>query len=251
MGETAIAPPMPEERPADSFFSRALGVFISPASTFESIARRPDFIAPLVTVIVAGIVVTETMLAKIGMERIVRQSIEASSRGSQMSPDQLQQAAHQGAVFGGILARVAEVLGAPIYLLIVAAVGLFIINVVFGAASKFKVDFSVVCYAYLVSLVGSLLALVVILFGDPEQFNAQDFIPSNLGFFLNQHETPRPLYAIASSFDVFTAWFLFLAAIGLSAASAKKAKPLPIFLIFFGLWAVWVFAKAGLTLLGG
>ena len=250
MGETAIAPPMPEEQPADSFLSRALGIFISPGPTFESIVRRPNFLAPLITGIVAAIVVTETMMHKIGMERIVRQSIELSGRASQMSPEQLQQAAHQGAAIAGIIARVAEFLGAPIYLLVVAAVGMFIVNVMFGATTKFKVDFSVVCYANLVGLVGAVLALVVIFFGDPEQFNANNFIPSNLGFFLNARETPRFLYTVASSFDVFTTWFLVLAAMGLSIASARKVRTIPIFLTFLGLWIVWVLGKAGLSMIG-
>ena len=80
-------------------------------------------------------------------------------------------------------------IGIPIYLLIVAAVSLFIVNVMFGGTTNFKVNFSVVCYANLVGLVGTVLALVLILFGDPEQFNPQNFIPSNVGFFLNPHET--------------------------------------------------------------
>lgn len=251
MAETPIAPPMQEEQPADSFLSRALGVFISPGSTFDSIVRRPDFIAPLITAIVAAIVVTEMMLHKIGMERIVRQSIELSARGSRMSPEQLQQAAHQGAAIAGIIARVAEVVGAPIYLLVVAAVGMFIVNVIFGATTKFEVDFSVVCYANLVGLVGAVLALVVILFGDPEQFNPQNFIPSNLGFFLNARETSRFLYTVATSFDIFTTWVLVLVAMGLSIAGARKVRTLPIFFTFLGLWIVWVLGKAGLSTLGG
>lgn len=251
MGETMIAPPIPEEPSADSFLSRAVGVFISPGRAFESIVRRPDFIAPLIISTVAAIAVSETMMAKIGMERIVRKSIEMSPRASQMTAEQLQQAAHQGAVFGAIFARVFELVGAPIYLLIVAAVGLFIVNVMFGGATNFKVNFSVACYAYLVGLVGGALALVVILFGDAEQFNPQNFIPSSAGFFLNPHDVSKPLYTIASSFDIFTAWFLVVASIGLSVATARKVRPIPIFLTFFGMWLVWVLIKAGLSMLGG
>ncbi len=251
MGETMIAPPMPEEQPGDSFLSRAVGVFISPGRAFESVVRRPDFLTPLIIAIVAAIAVTETMMAKIGMERIVRQSIELSGKASQMSAEQLQQAVHQGATIGGILARVAELVGAPVYLLMVAGVGLFIVNVMFGATTNFKVNFSLVCYAYLVGLVGMVLALVVILFGDAEQFNPQNFVPSNVGFFLNPHETSKPLYTIASSFDVFTVWFLILAALGLSIATARKVRTLPIFLTFLGMWLIWVLGKAGLSMLGG
>jgi hypothetical protein len=72
MGETLIAPSMPEEQPGDSFFSRALGVFIALGRTFDSIARRPDFLAPLITITVASIVLIEAMLQKIGAGRIIR-----------------------------------------------------------------------------------------------------------------------------------------------------------------------------------
>jgi hypothetical protein len=251
MGETLIAPPLPEDHRSDSFLSRALGVFISPGRAFESIVRRPDFLTPLIIAIVAGIAVGESMMAKIGMERIVRQSIELSGKASQMSAEQLQQAVHQGAAIGGIIARVGELVGAPIYLLVVAAVGLFIVNVIFGATTNFKVNFSVVCYAYLVGLVGVVLALAVILFGDAEQFNPQNFIPSNAGFFLNPHEISKPLYVVASSFDIFTIWFLILASMGLSIAAARKVRTIPILLTFLGLWLVWVLVKAGLSMLGG
>ncbi len=251
MGETMIAPPMPEEQPGDSFLSRAVGIFISPGRAFESIVRRPGFLTPLIIAIVAAIAVSETMMQKIGMERIVRRTIELSGNASRMSAEQVEQAVHQGATLGAILGRVGELVGAPIYLLIVAAVGLFIVNVMFGATTNFKVSFSVVCYAYLVGLVGTVLALVLILFGDPEQFNPQNFIPSNVGFFLNPHETSRPLYAIASSFDIFTTWFLILVSIGLSIATARKVRPVPIFLTFLGMWLVWALAKAGLAMLGG
>jgi hypothetical protein len=99
--------------------------------------------------------------------------------------------------------------------------------------------------------VGVVLALVVILFGDAEQFNPQNFIPSNAGFFLNPHETSKPLYVVASSFDIFTTWFLILASLGLSVATARKVRTLPIFLTFLGLWVIWVVAKVGLSMVGG
>ena len=127
MGETMIAPPGPEEPPADSFLNRAAGIFISPGTTFDSIVRRPNFLAPLITAIVAAIAVTETMMEKIGMERIIRQSLELSGRASKLSPEEIEQAVHRSATAGAILGQVTAFVGAPIYMLVITAVGLWII----------------------------------------------------------------------------------------------------------------------------
>ena len=123
MGETKIAPPQPEEPPADSFLSRALGIFISPGRTFESIVRRPDFLAPLIITTVGAYIIIEAMLEKVGAALIIRQSLEVSGKAGQMTPEQLNQTIQKVAGITAISMRVAAVLGAPIYLLIIAAVG--------------------------------------------------------------------------------------------------------------------------------
>ncbi len=166
MGETMIAPSMPEEQPGDSFFSRALGVFISPGRTFDSIARRPDFLAPLITMTVASMVLIEAMLQKIGAGRIIRISIEMSGKAAQMSPEQIDQAVSKTATFVAISMRLGGILVPPIIMVVIAAVGLFIVNVVFGASADFKTCLSVVCYANMVLLVGVVLGLVLTFFGD-------------------------------------------------------------------------------------
>ncbi len=73
---TVVESPGEGAPPSNSVAARFVGVLFSPGPTFEDIARKPDFIAPLVALVVASVAVTETMLAKIVMERIVRMSIE-------------------------------------------------------------------------------------------------------------------------------------------------------------------------------
>lgn len=251
MGETTIAPPVPEEPPADSFLSRALGVFISPGRAFESIARRPDFLAPLIIMTVTSLILIEAMLQKVGAGRIIRQSIEMSGKASQMTPEQIDQAVQKMATFTAISMRVAGALGVPIFLLVIAAVGLFVVNVIFGASANFKTCFSVVCYANLVLIVSVVLGLVMILFGDIEQFNPENFLPTTVGFFLNPRETSKPLYVIASSFDVFRVWFIIMSSLGLSAATAKKVGTLAIFLTYLGVWVLLVLGHAGVVAMTG
>jgi Yip1 domain len=238
------------DEPPKSFLQRLVGVFVSPGATFVDVARKPDFIAPLIVSMLATMAVFETMLGRIGAERIVRQSLEQSGRASSMSPEQLQQALEQGAKFTGIFMHLTGLLASPIVLLVVAGLGLLIMNAIFGSRLKFKTVFSVTCYANLVSVLGAIIALVMILLADPEQLNAQNPVPTNPGFFFNPRETSKPLWSLLSSLDVFTIWFMALLGIGFSEAVSRKVKPTTIFLCFAGLWAVWVLAKMGLAMLG-
>ncbi len=166
-----------------------------------------------------------------------------------MSPEQLERAATQGAQIGAIIAHVSGVLAPVIIVLVVAGVGLLVVNAIFGAQVPFRTAFAVTCYANLVAVVGSIMAVAVILFGDPEHFDAQSPVPSNPGFFLNPLETPKPLLALASSFDVFTLWSMGLLGLGFSEATGQKVKPLSVFFTFFGLWMIWVLGKMGLAML--
>lgn len=251
MGESMMAPAGPEQPPADSFFSRALGVFISPGQAFEGIVRRPDFLAPLIICTVGSVALIEVMLEKIGAVQIVRRALETSGRASQMTPEQLEQAMHRGATLTAIIMRVLGLVGVPLFLVIIAAMGLFIVNVIFGESIDFKAAFAVACYANLVLMVGVVLGIVVILFGDVERFNPENPIPSTVGFFLNQQETSRWVYVLASSFDVFRVWFILLTSLGLSVASRRKVGTLGIFLTFFGMWVLWVLAHTGWAALMG
>ena len=232
-----------------SLIGRFFGVFFSPGETFEDVARKPDFIFPLVVGIVASVALVETMLWKIGAEQIVRHSLETSGRASSMSPEQMAQTVHNGATITSIIMHVSGVLGAPIFLLIIAGIGILFLNAILGAKASFKAVFSATCYAGLVRLVMVVMAVPLIFMGDAEHFNPQNPVPTNIGFFLDQASTSKALYSLASSADVVTVWFLIILAIGLSKVTGGKTKTSTIFFMYFGAWMLWVLGSAGLALL--
>jgi len=249
MGDAVVSPAQPEA-PALSFPERLMGVFISPGETFEDVARRPDFWAPLITVVIASVAFVEIMLWKIGMERIVRAQLEQNPRTASMSPEDMDKAVATGAKIGAIFWHIGGVVGAPIALLIIAGIGILIVNVIFGARSSFKTVFSLVCYADLVTLLGAVMSIALIFFGDPDHFNAQNPAPGNIGYFLNPHDVSKPLYSLAQSADILTIWFLILLGVSLSKGTGGKVKPTPTFLVFVGIWLLWVLAKMGLSMIG-
>ncbi len=230
-----------------SFLQRFVGVFTGPGETFEDIARKPDFIKPLLLLIAVSLAITETMLSKIGMHRIIYGAIMQSGRASSLSPEQIHQAVEKGAAVAGVLAHLGGLFGVPIFLLAAAGVGMVILTGVFGVHADFKKIFSVACYADLPSVVSGAMAVAVMFFGDPDHFNPRSPAPTNLGFFLNPLDTSHPVMALASSFDIFIFWFLILLALGLSRVSEGVVKTRSIFFIYLGLWIMLVAVKVVLA----
>ena len=243
--ETAQSPP------SASFFTRLLGVFIEPGETFEDIARKPDWMAPLVVLILVSFSVVETMLLKIGASQIALQAIQRSGRATQMDPAQLAQIAERSAAVMRIVMPAAAIVGTPVFLLIVAGIGLLILNVFFGQKVKFKHAFSVACYADMPSILGAAMAISVMVFGDRAAFNPQSPAPTNPGYFMNPLTGSHVLFALVSSLDVVIFWFMALLAIGLSRAAQKKVKTTTIFITYLGFWVLIVAAKVGLALISG
>jgi hypothetical protein len=237
------------EAPGTSFLDRLMGIFIEPGRVLEEVAHKPDFIKPLILLIAANILVTETMLAKIGMERLARNSLATSGRVANLSPEQMQQAIEKGAAIAGIIAHTSSFLGPPIFLALAAAVGLIALNGLFDVHVGFKKVFSLACYADLPGVLRGVMSVAVIYFGDPNAFNPQTPSPSNLGFFLDPAQTSHTLLALAASLDIFVVWFLILLSMGLSRAAEGKVKSRSIFLVYFGVWMILVLARVGFAML--
>jgi hypothetical protein len=250
MGETMVAPSMPEEQPADSFLRRAVGVFISPGATFDDIARKPGFVAPMVTLIVASCALFDAMYWKFGVETLTRLQFEHSAFASRMTPEQMEQAISRSAghlVRTLIITDASIIIFTPILFLIMAGLGMMIVNAILGGEAKFKTLFSVASYAHLPSVLGAIMGLPIVLFGGTDNLDPQNPMPVNLAFFLNFREVSKPLFAFAGSVDVVMIWIVILLGLGMSRATGGKIKTLPITLCFVGAWAIWIVGKVGLV----
>ena len=239
----------PEAGQPKSLLARFTGVFYAPGETFNDIVRSPDFLAPLVTMTDLSIALTDSMLARIGMALMIRQTLEQSGQAEKMSAEQMQQAIDRGAQIGGIIAHVAGVLGVPIFILLVAAVGLLFTNAFFGAEVRFKTSLAVASYANLISALGIVMGMAMIFLSDPEHFNAQVPVPTNAAYFLDPRDVSKVLFAVAKSFDIFTFWLMILLGIGYSEATGRKVKVLTMFLCFFGIWMVIFLGRVCIALL--
>lgn len=227
-------------------FSRITGVFFDPKKTFEDIAKRPTWIVPVVLIVIAILAVSVTMSQRIGMERIVRHGMDASSRAQQMTPEQREQAIGMGVKVASIMAY-AAVIFVPLVYVIIAAVLLGVASGILSAGVRFKQVFAVVCYANLTGLISATLTIVVLFLKNPDEFNAQNPLAFNPAAFMDPNSGSKFLYSLATSLDLFSLWTILLIAVGLKAAAGKKltfggalfAVVLP--------WAVFVLGKSAMA----
>jgi len=243
-----------EERPPIGPVGRITGILFSPTETFADIARHPTWAFILiVTILLSSASIFLLQFRVPNMEKryedILRQKIEEAleKQGAAKPPREAldRQIEMQKRIFRFLpLFPVAVI---PLTALVLAGV-FFVGLLVLQADTTFKKTFSVVSWSYGVTTsVGALLGLLVLFLRDPaliDPTNPEGWVATNLGAMLglSPEKTHPALFALSTSLDIFTIWFLILAAIGFSAISRKLPRTKSAILVF-ALWGVWVVGK--------
>src|SRR5712692_9455429 len=249
----ASAPtPAPAEPQRMGALARMFSALVNPKAAFGDIARNsgmagsPVWLVPLSLLIVLSLVITFSIGQRVTWQRVVAQQIDQSSRASQMSPEQRQQAVERGAKFAPIFGYVFGALGYPIIVVLMAAILMAAFNVLASAGVRFSAAMGIVAHACMPLMVSGLLAVVVIFLKDPENINLNNLLGSNLGA-LVASDSPKWLERLAISVDLFSFWVIFLLALGFSAVNPNKVSLGKGLGIVFSMWALLTLARVGLT----
>lgn len=221
---------------------RLAGIFFEPAATFQSIARRPSFLVPLVVLTLLSLGVTWWIGERVGWERVIRAQIEQNPRAREMPAEQREQAIEQWKRRAPMFAYVQGAVAITVLTLIVSGVMLFVFNVFGGSELEFRRVFSVASWSMMPLAVASLLALVIIALKEPQEVDVQNLVASNLGALFDAQRTPRPLLSLLGSLDLFTAWQIFLLSTGLAALAGKMTFGKALVRVLL-VWVVWVGLK--------
>ena len=193
---------LPEEEPQPKGLgegSRLTGVFFEPAKTFEDVAARPSFWAPLILVIVVSLGFMALFGQHVGWDRMIRHQLETSSRAAQLSTEQRETQIQMGAKFAPIAGYVGILLGVPLVTLIWAAVLMGIVKGLMSAQVRLKQVFAIICYSSMPGVIMALLAIAVMFMKPPEDFNLQNPLVFNPGAFMDPVATSKFLYSVASA----------------------------------------------------
>ena len=222
---------------------RLTGVIWEPKPVFEDLAERPRWWAPIILLTILSIVFVTAFSRRVGIDTFMQQQMD---KQFQKNPQMAQLSAEQRERAVGVSMAITKyamyggaVVGITFSVLLTAAIMLGLLNLLGGAGLKFREVFSVTSYAFLPSAISTVLALVVMFLKNPEDFDLQHPLPTNLGAFLSTQTTPKWLLGLAGSIDLFTIWVMLLMALGFSVVAKRLsfAKSLTLVLIP---WAVYV-----------
>jgi hypothetical protein len=231
--------------------ARLIGALVSPRATFEDIARRPGWLAPLIVLTLLSIALTSIMGQRVNWmevgQRQIAKSHLASSQIQSLPPDKQQQAFERQAMAAKIGNYVVGVAGTTLLALVLSGLylGLFKVS---GSNVNFLTSFSVVSYGLMPMGVKALLGIPVVLMKDPSAIDPQNFVASNLGALL---PSSAPLWQITlgNSVDLFVVWSMIIMAIGFSVVDPKKVSFGKAFSIILGVFVFFTLVFTGIALL--
>lgn len=243
----ASSPVVAVEAPeSSSAIGRMLGALFSPRKTFESIARRPTWLPPVILACLLALVVVALFSHRVGWRSYLDKQVANSSRFQQLPADQQQRTMEAQLKWTPRVAY-AEVIIAPFAgALVLAGIFLGVLNGLGGTRFNFKTSLGIVSYSWMPNVISGLLGIVVLLVKDPATIDLQNLVASNAGAFLADN-SPKWLVAMLTPVDLFSFWVMILLGIGYSAAAPKKLSFMKAFSWIFSLWVVYVLVRVGLT----
>ncbi len=255
MATTTVGMPDPAPAPQQSIsnFGRVIGVFFSPGKTFADIVKNPNWLFPMILMIVIAIGLGFSLAKRADWVTVVKDQIEKSKMASrqmdQLPEDQKARAIEQRAQISKIIREVRGFIGWPLLLVITAGIYFGAFKLLGGIRTNFKTAFAVATFAHLPIALRELIAIPVTFLKDPASIDPENFLASNPAAMLPDLSGWQvvPLTAL----DIFGIWCVVLLAIGFSAADPKKIPLGKSFGIVLSVWGsillfftglVWIFS---------
>ncbi len=227
--------------------ARVVNTFIAPSKTFADLRRNRSWWLPYVLLAVFSYVFAAAALMHVGVPRLaegaLRNNPAQAERMQQATPEQRAQTVRiTGAIMKGAL------LSSPLLLLLFSALGALLLwvgfNFILGGTATFPGMFAVMMFAWLPSIVRSVLTTVMLFLGDTDSFNLNDPIGTNPAFYLSA-DSAAWLRSLLGSVDVFTLWILALTALG--GAIVARVRVRSGFVLVFAAWLIVVLLKSGVA----
>ncbi len=234
---------VPDSQPGLSEGERLINTFFAPSKTFTDIRRNASWWVPWLLLSLVSIAFLQTVGMKIGWEQVTRNELRISGRAEkfEQSPPEQQQKGMQISETVYKVTSWAPPVTLVIFGLILGGILMAVFNFGMGAEVTFKQSLAVVFYAFIPSILGSLLGIVSLVIGvDPEGFNMRNPVATNPAYFMDPTKA-KFLYGMVSSLDIIVIWTIILLGIGYACISkVKKGTAIGTIAVLFIVWKLIV-----------
>lgn len=239
MSSAADTPTPPASRPNP--FGRIAGLVGAPDDTMRDIAQRPDWIVPMLLILVISVALNFIALPHIDLETQMREQWAEQN----VPEEKIDEMIENMAAFQKYAAPITA-LSVAIMLIALAALYMLLTRI-FGGEGSFKQFLSVTTYAWMPQIIKGILAVLLLVRAGtvtPQEMAA--LLKSNLGFLVDAVEQPA-LFAVLSSIDLFNLATLGLMVLGYGYASRLGHKRAA--MVVIASYVVWILARVGIALL--
>jgi hypothetical protein len=241
-------PDLPVEPAPLSEGARIVDTFIAPSKTFTDLRRNASWWAPWLLISIVSLLFIYVMGRQIGFDQISRNQVAHSSRADQFEKLPPDQQARQIQLSSKIIGYFAY--GSPVlilfYFLIATVVLWATFKIAAGAETSFGQAYAIVMYASLPGIVGAILGIISLFAGvDPEGFDINNPVGTNLAYYLDPASTGKFLRGMASAVDLINIWTIVLMGIGFACTSkVKRSTAITIVAVWY---LVYKLTTAGLA----
>lgn len=218
-------PPTPEPvAPAEpgGFFQNLIDLYFDPGQAFARIVRNPRWLLPFVGAVVLPIVFVAVWTSRMEPKVFIKTQMQEAGQWDKIPADQREQMLDQQARFMPTIVRIVAPIGAVLTILVVAGVLLLVYRFFYAGEVGFTQALAITSWSlFPVSLLTTPLTLIVMALKDDWNLDPQQVLQANLGLLLDKAEVAKPLWALATSFDLFSFWLIFLLATGFAVACRK------------------------------
>ena len=238
--------------PGLSQVGRVVDTFVAPSKTFTDILRDASWWMPYLLGALLGIIFAYAILHKVGLPTLVdgvihqNKSLEdAIANGTPDTAAKIRgriETQFKFSYLGPVIGLISGLISAGILLATA--------NFAFGGKAKYKQMLAVWFYSTLPLVVFYLLVIISIYAGlGGDQFDIQNAIGTNIGYYLSGSELPHWLVTLLSAIDVFAIWSAILLTIGVSIVAGIKRSSAAI--VVFGWWILFVLLKVAGAAISG
>jgi Yip1 domain len=241
----ATAPLAPAEPPR-GFFSTLAGVYAAPSETFRGLAARPSFVAPLLAAIALNAAFTFVWMRKADPVELARTQMEESGVFDRFPPERHAEIVQRQARLFPIFAWLGPLVFAPIGILAMAGLFLFIYRFFYASETTFTQSLAVVGWTlFAVGLVTTPLTLLVLALKGEWSVDPRTVIQASPAALFEKGAVPKPVHALLDSIDLFSAWILFLLIAGYAATAKRPLGTAAIGVLV--VWGIYVALKVALA----